>query len=57
LRHSSRELKTCVEEHLNEKSMEKIAGLQVQFETDKKEREGEKYDILFNFEDESACIL
>ena len=26
------------EEHLNEKSMEKIAGLQVQFETEKKEK-------------------
>ncbi len=39
----SRELKTCVEEHLNEKSMEKIAGLQLQFETDKKEKEAEIY--------------
>ncbi len=41
----SRELKTCVEEHLNEKSMEKIAGLQVQFETEKKEKEAEIYRL------------
>jgi len=41
----SRELNTCVEEHLNEKSMEKIAGLQVQFETEKKEREAEIYRL------------
>ena len=40
-----RELKTCVEEHLNEKSMEKIAGLQVQFETEKKEKEAEIYRL------------
>jgi tetratricopeptide (TPR) repeat protein len=41
----SRELKTCLEEHLNEKSMEKIAGLQVQFETEKKEKETEIYRL------------
>ncbi len=41
----SRELKTCVEEHLNEKSMEKIAGLQVQSETEKKEKEAEIYRL------------
>ncbi len=41
----SRELNTCVEEHLNEKSMEKIAGLQVQFETEKKEKEAEIYRL------------
>jgi len=41
----SRELKTCLEEHLNEKSLEKIAGLQVQFETEKKEKESEIYRL------------
>ncbi|MCD4847670.1 MAG: tetratricopeptide repeat protein [Candidatus Aegiribacteria sp.] len=41
----SRELNTCIEEHLNEKSMEKIAGLQVQFETEKKEKEAEIYRL------------
>ena len=41
----SRELKTRLEEHLNEKSMEKIAGLQVQFETEKKEKEAEIYRL------------
>ena len=41
----SRELNTCVEENLNEKSMEKIAGLQVQFETEKKEKEAEIYRL------------
>ncbi len=41
----SRELKTCVEKHLNEMSMEKIAGLQVQFETEKKEKEAEIYRL------------
>ena len=41
----SRELKTSLEEHLNEKSMEKIAGLQVQFETEKKEKEAEIYRL------------
>ncbi len=41
----SRELNTCLEEHLNEKSMEKIAGLQVQFETEKKEKEAEIYRL------------
>ena len=41
----SRELNKCVEEHLNEKSMEKIAGLQVQFETEKKEKEAEIYRL------------
>ncbi len=41
----SRELKTCVEEHMNEKSMEKIAVFQVQLETDKKEREAEIYRL------------
>ena len=41
----SRELNTCVEEHLNEKSMGKIAGLQVQFETEKKEKEAEIYRL------------
>jgi tetratricopeptide (TPR) repeat protein len=41
----SRELKTCLEEHLNEKSMEKIARLQVQFETEKKEKEAEIYRL------------
>jgi len=41
----SRELKTCMEEHLNEKSMDKIAGLQVQFETEKKEKEAEIYRL------------
>jgi len=39
------ELNTCIEEHLNEKSMEKIAGLQVQFETEKKEKEAEIYRL------------
>ncbi len=41
----SRELNTCIEENLNEKSMEKIAGLQVQFETEKKEKEAEIYRL------------
>ena len=41
----SRELNTCVEENLNEKSLEKIAGLQVQFETEKKEKEAEIYRL------------
>ena len=41
----SRELKTCLEEHMNEKSMEKIAGLQVQFETENKEKEAEIYRL------------
>ena len=41
----SDELKTCLEEHLNEKSIEKIAGLQVQFETEKKEKEAEIYRL------------
>ena len=41
----SRELKTCLEEHLNDKSIEKIAGLQVQFETEKKETEAEIYRL------------
>ncbi len=41
----SRELKTCIEEYLNEKSMDKIAGLQVQFETEKKEKEAEIYRL------------
>ncbi len=41
----SRELKTCLEEHMNEKSMEKIARLQVQFETEKKEKEAEIYRL------------
>ncbi len=41
----SRELKACLEEHLNEKSMEKIAGLQVRFETEKKEKEAEIYRL------------
>ena len=41
----SRELNICVEEHLNEKSLEKIAGLQVQFETEKKEKEAEIYRL------------
>ncbi len=41
----SRELKTCLEEYMNEKSMEKIAKLQVQFETEKKEKEAEIYRL------------
>ncbi len=41
----SRELITSLDEHLNGKSMEKIAGLQVQFETEKKEREAEIYRL------------
>jgi len=41
----SRELKTCLEEHLNDKSIEKIARLQVQFETEKKEKEAEIYRL------------
>ncbi len=41
----SQELNTCIEEHLNEKSMEKIAKLQVQFETEKKEKEAEIYRL------------
>ncbi|MCD4709006.1 MAG: tetratricopeptide repeat protein [Candidatus Sabulitectum sp.] len=41
----SRELNSCKEEHLNEKSIEKIAGLQVQFETEKKEKEAEIYRL------------
>ncbi len=41
----SRDLNTCLEEHLNEKSMEKIARLQVQFETEKKEKEAEIYRL------------
>ncbi|MCD4774920.1 MAG: tetratricopeptide repeat protein [Candidatus Aegiribacteria sp.] len=40
-----RELNTCVKEHLNEKSIEKIATLQVQFETEKKEKEAEIYRL------------
>ncbi len=39
----SLELNTCLEEYLNEKSIEKIARLQVQFETEKKEKEAEIY--------------
>jgi len=39
------ELKTCLEEYMNEKSMEKIAWLQVRFETEKKEREAEIYRL------------
>jgi tetratricopeptide (TPR) repeat protein len=41
----SQELKTCLEEYLNEKSMEKIAVLQVQFETEQKEKEAEIYRL------------
>jgi tetratricopeptide (TPR) repeat protein len=41
----SRDLKKCLEEHMNEKSMEKIAMLQVQLETEKKEREAEIYRL------------
>ncbi len=41
----SRELNTSLEEHLNEKSLEKIATLQVQFETEKKEKEAEIYRL------------
>ncbi len=41
----SRQLKTCLEEHLNEKSMEKIVGLQVQFETEQKEKEAEIFRL------------
>jgi len=41
----SDELKTCLEEHLNEKSLEKIAWLQVHFETEKKEKEAEIYRL------------
>ncbi len=41
----SRELSTCIEEHLNEKSMNRIAGLQVRFETEKKEKEAEIYRL------------
>lgn len=41
----SLELNKCLEEHLNEKSMEKIARLQVQFETEKKEKEAEIYRL------------
>jgi len=40
-----RELKTCIEEHLNDESMEKIARLQVQFETEQKEKEAEIYRL------------
>ena len=39
----SGELNICIKEYLNEKSMEKIAELQVQFETEKKEKEAEIY--------------
>jgi len=39
------ELNICAKENLNEKSMEKIAGLQVQFETEKKEKEAEIYRL------------
>ncbi|MCD4848460.1 MAG: tetratricopeptide repeat protein [Candidatus Aegiribacteria sp.] len=41
----SRELNTSLEEYLNEKSLEKIARLQVQFETEKKEKEAEIYRL------------
>jgi tetratricopeptide (TPR) repeat protein len=41
----SLELNTCVKEHLNEKSMDKITALQVQFETEKKEKEAEIYRL------------
>ena len=41
----SRELNTCLEEHLNEKSLEKIAVLQVQFETENREKEAEIYRL------------
>ena len=41
----SRELKISLEEHLNAKSMEKIAYLQVQFETEQKEKEAEIYRL------------
>lgn len=44
LKHS-RELKKCVEENMNEQSMEKIARLQVQFKTEKKEKEAEIYRL------------
>lgn len=41
----SREINTSLEQHLNEKSLEKIAKLQVQFETEKKEKEAEIYRL------------
>ncbi|MCK5064414.1 MAG: tetratricopeptide repeat protein [Candidatus Fermentibacteraceae bacterium] len=41
----SRELKVCLEEYLSEKSMEKIARLQVQFQTEQKEKEAEIYRL------------
>ncbi len=41
----SRELNTCLEGFMNEKSMEKIARLQVQFETEKKQKEAEIYRL------------
>jgi len=41
----SRQLVACMEEHLNEKSIEKIASLQVQFETEQKEKEAEIYRL------------
>ena len=41
----SRELKVCLEEYLSEKSMEKIAKLQVQFQTEQKEKEAEIYRL------------
>ncbi|MCD4707478.1 MAG: tetratricopeptide repeat protein [Candidatus Sabulitectum sp.] len=41
----SLERNTNLEEHMNEKSIEKIALLQVQFETEKKEREAEIYRL------------
>ncbi|MCD4707483.1 MAG: tetratricopeptide repeat protein [Candidatus Sabulitectum sp.] len=42
---NSRRLNKKLEEHLNEKSMEKIALLQVQFETEKKEKEAEIFRL------------
>ena len=41
----SEELKVCVEKYLDDKSMDKIAVLQVQFETEKKEKEAEIYRL------------
>ncbi len=41
----SRELNTRQKEHTNEKSIEKISTLQVQFETEKKEKEAEIYRL------------
>ena len=52
----SRELKTCLEEHLNDKSLKKIEGLQLQLETEKKEKEAaRKSGMITETEKHEPC--